>query len=94
MNMAEALYKALRKVMVLNKKHGLKQKSNNSERQHKSTIQIQVTLKKAFAPVSFLSSHLIQDLMSKHLEHLKAKIWYTEIYSNLEYGKPVLSLAQ
>lgn len=45
-----------------------------------STIQMQVTLKKAFAPVSFFSSHLVQDLMSKHLEHLKAKIRYTQIF--------------
>lgn len=45
-----------------------------------STIQMQVTLKKTSAPVSFFSSHLVQDLMSKHLERLKAKIRHTEIF--------------
>jgi len=45
-----------------------------------STMQMQVTLKKAFAPVPFFSSHLVQDLISKYLEHLKAKIQYTEIF--------------
>lgn len=38
------------------------------------------TKKKAFPLVSFFSSHLVQDLMSKHLEHLKAKTRYTEIF--------------
>lgn len=47
-----------------------------------STIQMQITLKKAFAPVSFFSSHLVQDLMSKHPEHLKSKIRYRNILTS------------
>lgn len=74
--MEEAFYMALGKVMVLNKNLTI-QEDRKPAHEHYSNAGH--TKNKLFV-ISFFSSHLVQDLMSKHLEHLKAKIRYTEIF--------------